>query len=129
MDGHNCHNPACMLAHGLINDLSVIVGRCDLMEEQSELEAPAAVHLTQIRDVAKAMAEKLRTHQCQLSLLMRSSFPQRESPRANSSRPAALRVFARWPLRRESAEHPMPRTTAQNSALPCSAYASPSCLT
>jgi hypothetical protein len=28
-----CHHPICILAHELVNNLSVIVGRCDLITD------------------------------------------------------------------------------------------------
>jgi hypothetical protein len=78
-----------MLAHELINSLSVIVGRCDLLEQESELEALAAAHLKQIRDVAKGMAEKLCTHQCQLALLMGTASPEKEGAPTKFKPPGA----------------------------------------
>ncbi len=59
------YGPACLLAHHLVDKLSVIVGYCDLLTEQTELDRENAMRLRLVRDMAKAMAEKLATNQCQ----------------------------------------------------------------
>lgn len=68
-----CHHPVCMLAHDLLNNLSVIVGSCDLLQDQENLENQSTQHVTRIRDTAKSMAERLNHHQCHLAALARSA--------------------------------------------------------
>jgi hypothetical protein len=70
-----CHHPICILAHDLVNNLSVIVGRCDLMLDAGQSDEQRAKHLSEIRDTAKLMADKLTHHQCQLASLARSVPP------------------------------------------------------
>ncbi|HUA15387.1 MAG TPA: hypothetical protein VMG31_08810 [Verrucomicrobiae bacterium] len=69
------YQPSCMLAHDLINRLSIIVGYCDLLAEESKEKAEPAcrerIHL--IREVAQAAAAELGKHQCKLESIMRES--------------------------------------------------------
>ena len=67
-----CHHPICILAHDLVNDLSVIVGHCDLMLDVGQSDEQRAKHLSRIRQAAKSMADKLKHHQCQLASLART---------------------------------------------------------
>lgn len=80
MDGHiimqstKCHEPACMLAHGLIDKLSIIVGHCDLLlNEESRSLHPSTPRLRLIRDTAQEMAKELSEHQCRLTLALRET--------------------------------------------------------
>jgi len=57
------HQPNCMMAHTLINKMSVIIGHCDLMAEQEQMGSPQRTHLGLIRDIARTMTEELREHQ------------------------------------------------------------------
>lgn len=66
------HQPSCILAHDLINKLTVIVGRCDLLKERAPEDSECLKHLALIRDAAKAMAEELNQHQCRLDAMMRT---------------------------------------------------------
>ena len=67
-----CDHPICLLAHDLLNQLSVIVGRCDLAGDSVGETAAAARHLKVIRETAVSMAETLKQHQCQLESLART---------------------------------------------------------
>lgn len=67
-----------MLAHELLNNLSVIVGSCDLLQDQQNVEDQSAKHVTRIRDTAKSMAERLNHHQCHLAALARSADLQQQ---------------------------------------------------
>jgi hypothetical protein len=66
-----CHEPMCMMAHDLVNSLSIIIGNCDLLRESDQSD-DAISRLTRIRDTATQMAETLREHQCHMAVLMRS---------------------------------------------------------
>jgi hypothetical protein len=68
-----------MLAHEMLNKLSVIVGSCDLLGELETL-ADGARHVTRIREAAESMAERLGTHQCHLASLLRAEEFQKERP-------------------------------------------------
>ena len=64
------YQPSCMLAHQLINRLSVIVGFCDLLAEEA-LEAPECLRrLRQMREIASSAAEELVRHQCRLDAMV-----------------------------------------------------------
>lgn len=67
-----------MMAHDLVNSLSVIIGNCDLLRE---LDQPkdAIARLERIRDTAALMAETIREHQCHLAVLIRGIAPQEEN--------------------------------------------------
>jgi hypothetical protein len=72
-----CHHPICMMAHDLVNSLSVIVGNCDLLKGFDQ-PAEAIDRLSRIRDTATQMAETLREHQCHMAVLIRSISPHEE---------------------------------------------------
>lgn len=71
-----CSHPICMLAHELINSLSVIIGHCDLLGDQDQSQDERSRHLIQIRNTAKSMAQKLNHQQCHLALMARTVPPQ-----------------------------------------------------
>ena len=64
--------PSCLLAHDLVNKVSVILGCCDLLIEKAEPGSEAAVRLGLIHDAAASMAKKLNEHQCKLSDAIRN---------------------------------------------------------
>ncbi len=66
------YQPSCTLAHELINQLSVIVGNCDLLKEDLPGDSEGAKRLFLIKDVAKSMAEDLQRYQTQLDVMMRT---------------------------------------------------------
>jgi hypothetical protein len=51
-----CDHPICLLAHELVNKVSVIVGHCDLLGDLVATDAGSARHLKVIRDRAMSMA-------------------------------------------------------------------------
>jgi len=55
-----------MLAHDLVNRMSVIVGYCDLSEEEPKDESKRS-----IRKIAQSAAEELQDHLCHLDALTR----------------------------------------------------------
>lgn len=67
------HQPACLLAHNLVNKLSAIIGYCDLLMEKAEDETECAKQLRLIHNLAKSAAKELAEHQCKLSSVIRSS--------------------------------------------------------
>ena len=70
------HQPACFLAHDLVNKLSVVVGHCDLLIEKAlPQDKELAGRLALIREVAKSAAHDLIDHQCELSVVIRSTKP------------------------------------------------------
>lgn len=71
------YQPSCMLAHHLIDQLAIIVGQCDLLEEHAAKDSECEKHLHAIRDVAKAMADDLSRHQCHLDNMLRHDTIQR----------------------------------------------------
>ncbi|MFZ0954583.1 MAG: hypothetical protein WAN17_20105 [Candidatus Sulfotelmatobacter sp.] len=66
-----CHGP-CLLAHDLVNKLSVIIGNCDLLVKHVESGSECANRLDLIRNVARGMAKELNQHQCELSEVIRA---------------------------------------------------------
>jgi len=58
--------PPCMLAHQLLNRLTVIIGNCDLVIERTPADSEWAKLLFVIRENARAMAEDLSRHQGEL---------------------------------------------------------------
>lgn len=73
------YHPGCLLAHGLVNKLSVIVGLCDLLEEKASEDSECLKRLNVIRNIAKSMAEELNVHQCHLDELTRAEITKKAS--------------------------------------------------
>jgi hypothetical protein len=71
------HEPACLLAHDLVNKLSAIIGYCDLLIEKAEENTECAKRLSLIRKFAQSAAKELADHQCQLSSVIRSAKAQK----------------------------------------------------
>jgi hypothetical protein len=67
------YQPNCMLAHGLINRLSIIVGYCDLLTDEEPEDSVCHDRLLKIREIANTAAEELGEHQCRLDTLLRES--------------------------------------------------------
>jgi len=67
---HGCHEPACMLAHRLVDKLSAIVGDCELGSADAPPGTESAKRFEMIHDMANKMAMELSQHQCHLSGLV-----------------------------------------------------------
>jgi nitrogen-specific signal transduction histidine kinase len=74
-----CHRPLCMLAHDLVNKLSVIIGCCDLLNDSDRPDPEDAKHVQRIRDTAKSMAERLSHEQCHLVSVAQSMALRKET--------------------------------------------------
>ena len=74
-----CYEPACLLAHRMVDKLSVIVGYCELASGEVEPGSDCAKRLDLIQDTAAEMAKELSVHQCRLSEAVRSMVDQRTS--------------------------------------------------
>ncbi len=59
-----------MLAHQLINRMSMIVGFCDLLAEEAPESPECLRRLRQMRDIAASAAEELSRHECELETIM-----------------------------------------------------------
>ena len=73
-----CHHPVCIFAHDLVNQLAVIVGRCDLLLDPKQSEAERARQLKEIHDTVWSMARKLAEHRCQLALVTQIASPREQ---------------------------------------------------
>jgi hypothetical protein len=58
--------PACQIAHNLVNKLSAIIGHCELVSTKAEQGTECAKRLVLIRDLAKSAAKELTEHQDQI---------------------------------------------------------------
>ena len=65
--------PPCRLAHELVDQLSVIIGNCDLAAERTTANSEGAKFLGLIRENARTMILTLSRHQCELDKLMCSA--------------------------------------------------------
>jgi hypothetical protein len=54
----------CALAHELTNDLAIIIGDCDLLEDVFPAGSAALERLRKIKAVARRMAEQVATRSC-----------------------------------------------------------------
>jgi hypothetical protein len=66
MSGKDCE-PACVLAHDLIDKLSVIVGYCEMMKEEDRNGSKSNERLDRMHTMDLDMVEKLRNRQCKLA--------------------------------------------------------------
>jgi hypothetical protein len=86
-----CPSPSCVFSHHVINQLTAIIGNCDILRELAEhLEAPDTQclrRLDMIRDLAKRLAGEMNTHVCALDLQTRTGVLPRtvENVRPESS--------------------------------------------
>jgi hypothetical protein len=62
-----------MLAHRLANQLSAIVGYCELGSSGAGSGTESAQRFETIHSIAKAMANELSTHQCLITNLVESA--------------------------------------------------------
>jgi hypothetical protein len=92
--GH--YEPACMLAHRLLDKLSIIIGHCELVSEAVPHGSECAKRLDRIHSVAAEMAADLSTHQCQIT----------ETVRNLAAANMTTHSTAAWPL---AAAKPHPR--------------------
>jgi hypothetical protein len=69
------YRPSCMLAHHLINRLSMIVGFCDLLAEEAPESSACLRRLRQMREIATSAAEELSRHECELEEIMAPAAP------------------------------------------------------
>ena len=60
------YEPSSKLAHELINKLAIIVGNCDLLEEEAPEDSHCLKRLRAIREVAMSMAKSLHPRQGRL---------------------------------------------------------------
>jgi len=70
---NSCHEPACLLAHRLVDTLSVIVGYCEIGNDDAQPGTESAKRFGMIHDLATKMAKELSTHQCHLSELAQNA--------------------------------------------------------
>jgi hypothetical protein len=61
-----CDEPANLLLHEVINQLTVIVGNCDLMSPELRKGSESAKRLGVIHEAAIKMAESLKQYQCRV---------------------------------------------------------------
>jgi hypothetical protein len=64
--GKEPDQPACMAAHHLVNQLSAIVGHCDLLIEMTEHGTEQARRIAAIREIANTAVRELTEYQRQL---------------------------------------------------------------
>jgi signal transduction histidine kinase len=69
------HYSNCLLAHDLLNKLTVVLGNCELLKEEAPEGSARLKRLLLIRDVAASMAESIKKHHCDLDAVMRSADP------------------------------------------------------
>ena len=85
------YQPSCLLAHELVNKLSVVVGYCDLLKDHMPEDSAGQEQLRKIREIGLSMAEELTAHQCSIEAMTRealkSSLGSRRSP-SSAKRPA-----------------------------------------
>ena len=56
----------CVLAHDFNNMITAIVGQCELLSAHVDAEPESARRLSQIKEMALSMADRLRGHECRM---------------------------------------------------------------
>lgn len=59
------HQPRCMMSNKFMNDLTVILGSCELLKEAQQDSPECKRRLEVIWEVAHGMVKELKAHQCQ----------------------------------------------------------------
>jgi hypothetical protein len=72
-----CDEAACLLAHEIIDKLTVIIGNCDLLSANAEAGSECATRLGLIQSAAKEIAKELSDRQCRLLEAARSTGGQK----------------------------------------------------
>ena len=71
-----CPSPSCVFSHHVINQLTAIIGNCDILRELADhLEAPnpqCIKRLDTIRNLAMKLAAEMNSHVCTLDLETRA---------------------------------------------------------
>ena len=55
----------CLLAHGLINTMTAVVGNCDLLRDTAKLDGESLDRVLRIRELAMSAAHILAAQDCQ----------------------------------------------------------------
>ena len=55
----------CLLAHGLINTMTAVVGNCDLLRDTAKLDGESLERVLRIRELAMSAARTLAAQDCQ----------------------------------------------------------------
>lgn len=82
------HEPESGLAHDLLNKLSLIIGHCDLLEEQRPADPPLLRHLRIVRDAAQAVSKELILHQRDFRSHAHHGEFRTEKPQSRDLKPA-----------------------------------------
>ena len=56
----------CLLAHGLINTMTAVVGNCDLLRDTAKLDGESLGRILRIRELAMSVAHTLAAQECQM---------------------------------------------------------------
>jgi hypothetical protein len=63
------YQPGCMFAHDLVNKVSLIIGRCDILKSQIPPDSESGKHVLLIRRAAKSMADDVTQRSCQVDAI------------------------------------------------------------
>jgi len=84
----------CLLAHNMMNRLSVILGECEMAAEKVQDEW-LAKPLQRIQQAATTMAKELKEHQCRLDKMTREREARNLAEAEKASAPK-LDLRCRW---------------------------------
>ena len=76
--GTSRYQPPSLVAHNLIDNLSVLIGQCDLLMEKTPQDSPTMKHVLTIQMIAKSVVDELKELQSDLA---RFQIPNREKAR------------------------------------------------
>ena len=80
------YQPTCMLSHEFANDLSVIIGNCELLEEEATRAGTSTHKIEVILGAARRMSEELKGHVCALDAVTRNAVNAQDEARRAKGR-------------------------------------------
>jgi nitrogen-specific signal transduction histidine kinase len=80
------YQPRCMLSHEFANDLSVIIGNCELLEEEAKSAGTSTHKIEIILSAARRISDELRSHVCALEAATRNQVASQDEARRHKAR-------------------------------------------
>ncbi len=75
-----------MLSHDFANELSVIIGNCELLEEEATSAGTSTHKIEIILSAARRMSDELRSHICTLEVATRNEVASQDEARRQKAR-------------------------------------------
>ncbi len=87
-NGVENYQPGCILAHGLLNKLTTILGACELLKDKADADPECLRRLLTIQETTKSIATELQQHQCHLGAATRTELIKHQGEMAQPLDPS-----------------------------------------